>query len=129
MADRKTPNLSDSFQQMLSEWERGFDSLATSIMGTENFSRSMNQAQDARLGVQQAFREFMAQNLSMVNLPTREDVLNVADAVHAMDKRMARIESLLGDMNAAVGSSNSRDSEPPRTRKPPSARSGGQKDE
>lgn len=109
----------EAFRELLTQWERGFDSLANSIMGTEGFSRSMNQMQDAQLGAQKAFRDFMTQNLTMANMPTRDDLLRVAESVQDLDKRMARIEALLEDIAPAATRAKPRTPKgPPRTRKP-----------
>lgn len=118
---KQTPtDPADAFRELLTQWERGFDSLANRIMGTEGFSRSMNQAQDAQLGAQKAFRDFMTQNLTMANMPTRDDLVRLAESVQDLDRRMARIEDLLQAMAPAARKTKPR-SGPPRTRKPPSA--------
>ena len=125
---KQTPtDPADAFRELLTQWERGFDSLANRVMGTEGFSRSMNQVQDAQLGVQKAFREFMTQNLTMVNMPTRDDLVRLAESVQDLDRRMARIEDLLQAMAPADSQTKPR-SGPPRTRKPPSASPDGGKE-
>ena len=117
---KQTPSdPAEAFRELLTQWERGFDSLANSIMGTEGFSRSMNQVQDAQLGAQKAFRDFVTQNLTMANMPTRDDLLRVAESVQDLDKRMARIEALLEDITPAATRAKPRTPKgPPRTRKP-----------
>lgn len=117
---KQTPSdPAEAFRELLTQWERGFDSLANSIMGTQGFSRSMNQMQDAQLGAQKAFRDFMTQNLTMANMPTRDDLLRVAESVQDLDKRMARIEALLEDIAPAATRATPRTRKgPPRTRKP-----------
>ena len=117
---KQTPSdPAEAFRELLTQWERGFDSLANSIMGTEGFSRSMNQMQDAQLGAQKAFRDFLTQNLTMANMPTRDDLLRVAESVQDLDKRMARIEVLLEDIAPAATRAKPRTPKgPPRTRKP-----------
>lgn len=117
---KQTPSdPAEAFRELLTQWERGFDSLANSIMGTEGFSRSMNQMQDAQLGAQKAFRDFVTQNLTMANMPTRDDLLRVAESVQDLDKRMARIEALLEDIAPAATRAKPRTRKgPPRTRKP-----------
>ena len=120
---KKTPSdPGEAFRELVTQWERGFDSLANKVMGTEGFSRSMNQMQDAQLGAQQAFRDFMTQNLTMANMPSRDDLVRVAESVQDLDKRMARIEALLETMSPAGEQATTRTRQgPPRTRKPPSA--------
>ena len=93
------------------------------LTNTENFSRSMNQMQNLRLSAEQAFREFMGERLATANMPTREDVLDVAQALHSLDKRLANVESLLTTMLASSDAAGAR-AGPPRTRKPPAADDG-----
>jgi hypothetical protein len=75
MATERPKDPGDVFRELVTEWERGFDKLANTLMGTETFSRSMNQMQDVQMAVRNAFREFMTQNLTTANMPTRDDIL------------------------------------------------------
>jgi hypothetical protein len=121
MSKESPPDPAANFREMVTKWERGFDSLANQVMGTEGYSRSMNQMQDLQLGMQSMFKEFMTQNLTNANMPTRDDLVRLAESVGDLDRRMARIESLL-----EVGSGPRKG--PPRTKKPPSAKAKGPKD-
>jgi len=109
----------DAFRELVTQWERNFDSLANQVMGTETFSRSMNQMQDLQLSMQSLFKEFMTQNLTNANMPTRDDMIRLAESVQDLDRRMERIETLLQAMvpsNAAAGPGPRKG--PPRTKKP-----------
>ena len=122
MSNKTPTDPADAFRELVTQWERGFDSLANRIMGTEGFSRSMNSMQDAQLGAQKAFRDFMTQNLTMANMPTRDDMVRLAESVQDLDRRMARIEGLLEAMSPTdQPAQNPARKGPPRTRKPPSA--------
>jgi len=126
MSDQTPPDPGAAFRELVTQWERGFDALANRIMGTEGFSRSMNQMQDAQLGAQKAFRDFMTQNLTMANMPTRDDLVRVAESVQDLDKRLERIEAMLENLSPTVGTAAPKARKgPPRTRKPPSAASSG----
>ena len=126
MADsssKNRPDPAETFQKLVTEWERGFDAMANKFMGTEEFSRSMNQLQDLQLAMQKRFNEAMAEQLSHFNIPSRDDILRLGEAVHALDKRVARVESMLTKKEKKKkkkkdGASNG----PPRTKLPPSAR-------
>ena len=134
MADDKSgkrpPDPAENFRNLINEWERGFDAMANRFMGTEEFSRSMNQFQDLQLTMQKRFNEVMAEQLSHFNLPSRDDILQLGEAVHALDKRVARVESMLAKQAAKKKKKkkNGSDEEPlarsgpPRTKQPPSAR-------
>lgn len=123
MADRTASNDPlERFRELVTEWERGFDALANRVMGTDEFSRTMNQLQNMQLGMQKAFAEVMARHLATLNLPSRDDVLRVGQAVHDMDMRLARIEQRLDEVARAAGvepPARPRKG-PPRTKQPPS---------
>jgi len=124
MSDKPTSNDPlERFRDLVTEWERGFDALANRFMGTDEFSRSMNQFQNMQLSMQKAFAEVMAKNLAALNVPSREDVLRVGQAVHEVDMRLARMEQRLDEVGRAVGVNTPPPSRtrPPRTRRPPSA--------
>jgi hypothetical protein len=133
MADKKSekrpPDPAENFRNLVNEWERGFDAMANRFMGTEEFSRSMNQLQDLQLTMQKRFNEAMAEQLSNFNIPSRDDILQLGEAVHALDKRVARVESLLAKQAAKKKKKKGGGKEahasrsgPPRTKQPPSAR-------
>jgi BMFP domain-containing protein YqiC len=121
MSDSKrSSDPTQRFRELLNEWERGFDSLANRFMGTDEFSRTMNQFQNMQLGAQKAFAEVMAKQLAALNLPSREDVLRVGEAVHALENRLARLETRLGEIGDSMGAPPPRPrAGPPRTRRPP----------
>jgi hypothetical protein len=123
MSKESPSDPAETFRDMVTKWERGFDSLANQVMGTEGYSRSMNQMQDLQLSMQSMFKEFMTQNLTNANMPTRDDMIRIAESVQELDRRMERIETLLQAMvpsNAAVAPGPRKG--PPRTKKPPSAK-------
>ncbi len=109
----------EAFRDMVTQWERNFDAFANQVMGTESFSKSMNQAQDAQLAAQKAFRDVVSKNLEAMHLPSRDDILRLGEAVHRLDRRLARIEEML------VSADNTPPRKgPPRTKRPPSESEG-----
>jgi hypothetical protein len=121
---KRPPDPAENFRNLVNEWERGFDAMANRFMGTDEFSRSMNQLQDLQLSMQKRFNEAMAEQLANFNIPSRDDILQLGEAVHALDKRVARVESLLakkGKKKKKKANASTR-SGPPRTKQPPSAR-------
>ncbi len=113
----------EKFRELVTEWERGFDALANRVMGTDEFSRTMNQFQNLQLTMQKAFAEAMGKHLANLNLPSRDDVLRVGEAVHEVDMRLARMELKLDELARAAGVEPSKPKKgPPRTKQPPSVR-------
>ncbi len=117
MADRQPPGLPESFSEMVTQWERSFDAFANQLMGTEEFSRGMNQMQTMQLEMQRRFAELMARQLKTLNMPTREDVLRIGEMVKGLDERLARLEKALAPEHAAPPPPRKN---PPRTKQPPS---------
>ena len=117
MADSK-PNPSaqaaQSFAEMVTQWERNFDAFANQVMGTEAYSQAMNDMQKAQLSTQKNLNEFMTQQLATMNMPTREDIVQLAEMVQKLDRRLERIEDKLV-MNDAPKQKRKR---PARTRMP-----------
>ena len=114
MADIPNP-LNQSFSEMVTEWERNFDAFANQVMGTEAYSQAMNEMQKAQLAYQKNMMETMSQQLSAFNMPTREDVLQLSEAIRQMDRRLERIEDKLSANDAP----KKKKKKPSRTRKPP----------
>jgi hypothetical protein len=119
MANDKPNNPADNFSEMVTQWERNFNEYANKVMGTEGFSQAMNEAQKAQLGYQKMFSDWMTQNLTTMNMPTRDDILRLSEAIAGIDQRLERIEAnLAGSPPGSVGKPAAK--KPPRTRKPKS---------
>jgi hypothetical protein len=122
-SSKNRPDPAETFRNLVTEWERGFDAMANKFMGTEEFSRSMNQLQDLQLSMQKRFNEAMAEQLSHFNIPSRDDILRLGEAVHALDKRVARVETMLAKKGKKKKKKQGDAPEgPPRTKLPPRAR-------
>ena len=114
MANEKPKDPSAIFNEWVTQWERNFDSFANKVMGTEGFSQAMNETQKAQLKMQGMFAQFMTEQLANMNMPTRDDVLRLGEAITAVDRRLERIEEKL----ALQGKKKSSKKKPARTKKP-----------
>ena len=94
MADQ-TFDPSKQFQEFVTSWERQIDKNANAMMGTELFSSWMNQMQQRQLAAQAAMQGYMGNQLAGMNMPSREDVVRLGEAVRLLDRRVERVESLL----------------------------------
>ena len=80
----------------------------------------MNQAQNLQLEFQKGFQERMANQLTGMNMPTRDDVLQIGEDLRVLDARMARMEDKLDQLLGGDESPlPSKSTSPPRTKKPP----------
>lgn len=117
MADEKPVDPSATFQENLTKWEREFDANANRVMGTEAYSAWMNQMQQGQLTMQKAYSDFMTQHLQSMNVPTRDDVIRIGEAVRQLDQRMERIEHQLAKLAGPVEKTSGK-KRPARTKKP-----------
>ena len=97
MANESPPDPAAMFRDFVTNWERNINSVANQVMGTESFSRLMQEAQRMQLALQQATSEAMGRRLAALNMPTREDIIRLAEKLTDVDRRLARIEASLDD--------------------------------
>ena len=114
MANETPTDPAEAFREWVTQWERGFDSFANQVMGTEGFSQVMNEAQKAQLSMQRAFNRLSTQQLENLNMPTRDDVLRLAEAIQDIGRRLERIEDKLELGPASTQTAR----KPKRTRQP-----------
>ncbi|HEY6597669.1 MAG TPA: hypothetical protein VIZ30_00035 [Pseudomonadales bacterium] len=118
MADESPPDPAAQFRELVTTWERNINQVANQVMGTESFSRLMQEAQRMQLALQQATSEAMGRRLTALNMPTREDIIRLAEKLSDVDRRLARIEASI-DGDATVVAAEKPRAAKPRTRKPP----------
>jgi K+/H+ antiporter YhaU regulatory subunit KhtT len=118
MANESPPDPAAQFRELVTTWERNINQVANQVMGTESFSRLMQEAQRMQLALQQATSEAMGRRLTALNMPTREDIIRLAEKLSDVDRRLARIEASI-DGDATVVAAEKPRAAKPRTRKPP----------
>jgi polyhydroxyalkanoate synthesis regulator phasin len=103
-----------TWQKFVSDWEKQVNEAAARVVGTEEFSRAMNQVTKFSMVAQQQFEKQMEQVLKAYNLPSRSDIA-------AIQERLASIEELLQQLQIALGQQSAEVKvDIPRTRRPPS---------
>ena len=105
---------------MIGEMEKGFNAFANQTMTSPEFSKAMNQAGGATAGAQKQFGDFMEKYLLNMNLPSRAQMIGMAERLQNIESQLNEIKVMLQQMNA--GNSSSADSaapRPPRTKRPP----------
>ena len=122
MAKETPPDPSAQFQEWVTQWERAADEFSNKIMGTDEFSKNMNQMQSMQLELQRTFGEAMANQLANFNMPSRDDVLKIGEDMRALDRRLAHIERSLEKLQTNTGTAPKKKKGPARTKKPPSAK-------
>ena len=120
MADDK-PNLdfSAQFQEYVTQWERSVDKAYNDFMGTEQYSQSMNQLQKLQLEMQTRFKEAITDQLQNINMPSRDDVLQIGENVRMLNDRLGRMEEKLDLLLDPEGQRVvTKRPSPPRTKRP-----------
>ena len=110
------------WQQMIGEMEKGFNAFANQTMSSPEFSKAMNQAGGAGAGAQKQFGDFMEKYLLNMNLPSRAQMVGMAERLQNIESQLNEIRLLLRQMNAVAGmtqDSMAAASRPPRTKRPP----------
>ena len=114
------------WQKMIGELEKGFNSFANQTMSSPEFSKAMNQAGNVSAGAQKQFGDFMEKYLLNMNLPSRAQMIGMAERLQNIENQLNEIKVMLQQMNAGNAPSvYSGAPRPPRTKRPPSAPSAG----
>lgn len=106
------------FREMLGHWETMANQFGNELMKSGEFARTMHGATAAGMKAQEAAREAMSRALAAANMPSREELFDVAARMTALEERLARIETLLTQI-AGVPAASAARPKPARTRKPP----------
>ena len=109
------------WQNMIGEMEKGFNSFANQAMSSPEFSRVMNQVGGAAAGAQKQLGELMEKYLVGMNLPSRSQMVGMAERLQSIEGQLNEIKAMLHQVhhNSLAPDSGSAP-RPPRTKRPPS---------
>ena len=126
MAD-KGNDPAEVWRTMIGEMEKGFNSFANQAMASPEFSKVMNQVGGVTAGAQKQLGELMEKYLLAMNLPSRAQMVGMAERIQAIEGQLNEIKALLQQVhhNSLAPESGYGAPRPPRTKRPPSE--GGQK--
>jgi hypothetical protein len=112
------------WQKMIGEMEKGFNAFANRAMTSPEFSKTMNQAGGAAAGAQRQLGEFMEKYLVSMNMPSRAQMVGMAERLQSIEGQLSEIKAMLVQMNANAGGSpvsGAGGPKPPRTKRPPAS--------
>jgi hypothetical protein len=118
VSDSKEKDPLGVWRDLLSQWEQNVNAIANRTMGSDEYSSSMNSAMGATLKLQETMRQFMATYLASANLPSRAEVLGIAERLGGVEARLDRITALLERVAAAPSGTAAAPAAPPRARPP-----------
>lgn len=123
MADKSNDPVA-MWQNMIGEMEKGFNSFANQAMSSPEFSKVMNQVGGATAGAQKQLGEWMEKYLVGMNLPSRAQMVGMAERLQSIEAQLSEIRAMLTQMSKASGVAAGGSlgaPMPPRTKRPPSA--------
>ena len=107
---------------MIGEMEKGFNAFANQTMTSPEFSKAMNQAGGATAGAQKQFGDFMEKYLLNMNLPSRAQMVGMAERLQNIEGQLNEIKAMLVAMNAGTAPAGyGAAPRPPRTKRPPAS--------
>jgi SMC interacting uncharacterized protein involved in chromosome segregation len=110
------------WQTMIGEMEKGFNSFANQAMASPEFSKVMNQVGGVSAGAQKQLGELMEKYLLAMNLPSRAQMVGMAERIQSIEGQLNEIKALLQQVhhNSLAPEDGHSASRPPRTKRPPS---------
>ena len=100
----------DMWRQVVTKLEGGINSMANKSMGSEEFTRALQQFSQVSVGMQQTFEKALDNYFKALRLPNQKDIAAIADGVRRLEDK---VEALLAQNEPAEG-------RPSRTRQPSS---------
>jgi hypothetical protein len=92
-------------------------------MASPEFSKVMNQVGGVTAGAQKQLGDLMEKYLVGMNLPSRAQMVGMAERLQSIEGQLNEIKAMLHGMNSnsAASAGYAGAPKPPRTKKPPSA--------
>lgn len=106
------------FREMLGHWEKAANNFGADTMKSEEFVRGMNALSAATANMQANTHQVMERVLAAANLPSRNDIDDLARRIAGIETALARIEAKLGSTGPDPAKPR-----PRRSRKPPARES------
>jgi hypothetical protein len=112
-----------TLSKAISDLESKVDTIATTILATDEFARVANTASSLSVRLKKGLAGQMGSRMALLNVPSRDDVVALGERLMLMDERLVRIEKALSRL--VPPDPAAKPAGPPRTRKP-TARSASQ---
>ena len=123
MADKSNDPVA-IWQDMIGEMEKGFNAFASKAMESPEFSKVVNQVGGVTAGAQKQLGDLMEKYLVSMNLPSRAQMVGMAERLQSIEGQLNEIKAVLHQMQRASGNAGGDSTgapRPPRTKRPPSS--------
>jgi hypothetical protein len=129
MADQRNsaPDPLSSWREWMSQRESQLNSLFNEVMSTEGYGRVMGLVTKLFVSMQKSTSEGMERYFTALSLPTRSDVIDLAERLSTIESRLLAIETHLQKLSgssAAEGVQAAAAMRPPRTKRPAAGKGG-----
>jgi uncharacterized protein Yka (UPF0111/DUF47 family) len=105
MSENDEKQVGDPFSQMVQfydDWTKTWSGAASEMVSSRKFADSMAQQLESSLSATQLMRnqvgQLMEQSLQQMNLPTRKEVLSIAQRLTGMEMRLDDVEAKLDEV-------------------------------
>src|SRR5205814_10066629 len=99
MADKGNNDPAVIWQTMIGEMEKGFNSFANQTMASPEFSKVMNQVGGVTANAQKQLGERMEKYLVSMNLPSRAQMVGMAERLQAIEAQLKEVKAMLHQVN------------------------------
>jgi hypothetical protein len=123
MADKSNDPVA-VWQTMIGEMEKGFNAFANQAMASPEVSKVVNQVGGISAGAQKQIGDLMEKYLVGMNLPSRAQMVAMAERLQSIEGQLNEIKALLHQVHhnsAAPDGGPPAAPKPPRSKRPPSA--------
>ena len=123
MADKSNDPVA-MWQNMIGEMEKGFNAFANKAMESPEFSKVVNQVGGVSAGAQKQLGDMMEKYLVSMNLPSRAQIVGMAERLQSIEGQLNEIKALLHQVHSNSGAPQggyAAAPKPPRTKRPPPA--------
>lgn len=123
MADKSNDPVA-LWQHMIGEMEKGFNAFANQAMTSPQFSEALNRVGGATAGAQKQLGELMEKYLLTMNMPSRAQMIGMAERLQSIEGQLNEIKAILHQMQGDAARADgvySPAPRPPRTKRPPQA--------
>jgi hypothetical protein len=128
MADQRNsiPDPRSSWREWMSQRENQLNSLFNELMSTEGYGRAMGLVTKILVSMQKSTNEALEHYFTMLRLPTRSDVIDLAERLSNIESRLLAIETNLRQLGGSPEKNGAVDPlmKPPRTKKPAAGKGG-----
>ena len=110
------------WQNFIGEMEKGFNAFANQAMASPQFSKVVNQVGGATAGAQKQLGELMEKYLLTMNLPSRAQMVSMAERLQSIEGQLNEIKALLYQVHGnttGLNRAGAATPRPPRTKRPP----------